>query len=129
MFNGLIALEEAAAGNSAAAAAAALWCCWVGGGGVGGCRISLGDALGNRRKWQNYPNGRSGGVVSDVGYFVFSSQHCSSSVFCAGSPPLPLTPLPPPPPLHGYHNIISLLASGRQLQLEPYHWLPAWKIS
>lgn len=90
------------------------------------CRISLGDTIGNQRKWENYPNGRSGAVVSDVRYFVFSSQCCFSSVFSA-APPLP-SPRPPSstPWLPQHH--ISLPASGRQLQPQPYHWPPAWKI-
>lgn len=105
MFNGLIALEEAGAANAAAAAADGA----AAGGWLAGCRISLRDAIGNQRKWENYPNGRSGGVVSDVRYFVFSSQCCSSSVFSAAPHPSLPTPLPC---LHSVAPTTSYLSLG-----------------
>lgn len=96
------------------------------GGWADGCRISLGDAMGNQRKWENYPNGRSGGVVSDVRYFVFSSQRCSSSVFSAAPLPSlyssPSFPSSSTPQLPQHH--ISLSASGRQLQPWPLSLAP-----
>lgn len=75
--------------------------------------------MGNQRKWENYPNGRSGGVVSDVRYFVFSSRRCSSSVFSAA----PHLSSPSSTPRLPQHHI-SPSASGRQLQPQPLSLAP-----